>query len=290
MSGAAPGITVVGSVNLDLVARVEALPRPGETVPASGLDRLPGGKGANQALAARRLGQPVRLVAAVGADAEADAALALLRAGGVGLEHLAVRPDAGTGLALIAVAAGGENQIVVIPGANAHLAPEDLPAGGADVMLLGVLEVPVGTLAAAVARHDGPVCLNLAPARPVPALLLERPDVLVVNESELAVYGAGLTGRAGWTAVTLGAAGAQLWRGGALVAACAPPPVTVVDTVGAGDTFVAALAVATVEAMAPAARLRFAVGASALAVTRAGAQPALPWRAQVDALVAREDW
>ena len=119
----APHITVVGSVNLDIVARGERLPRPGETVTGATLARHPGGKGANQALAARRLGAEVCLVARVGRDAAADEALALLRAGGVDLSRCGVDDEAATGVALIAVAADGENQIVVAPGANARLAP-----------------------------------------------------------------------------------------------------------------------------------------------------------------------
>lgn len=283
-------IAVLGSVNLDLVARVAHLPRPGETVGEATLARHPGGKGANQALAARRLGAEVQLLAAVGADGAADEALALLRADGVALDWLQVAQATPTGIALIAVDAAGENQIVVAPGANATLAlPEPAAFAGCDA-LIGVLEAPVPTVAAAVRAFPGFVALNLAPALPVSADVVARADLIIVNETELAAQGRALLGRAGLTALTLGGAGAELWQAGSRIAACAPPQVPVVDTVGAGDTFVAAITVALVAGLVPAAALRFACAASALAVTREGAQPSLPWRAEVDALVARTDW
>lgn len=283
-------IAVLGSVNLDLVARVAHLPRPGETVGEATLARHPGGKGANQALAARRLGAGVQLLAAVGADSAADEALALLRADGVALDWLQVAGATPTGIALIAVDAAGENQIVVAPGANAALAlPEPAAFAGCDA-LIGVLEAPVPIVSAAVRAFPGFVALNLAPALPVPADAVARADLIIVNETELEAQGRALLDRTGLTALTLGAAGAELWQGGTRIAACAPPQVPVVDTVGAGDTFVAAITVALVTGLAPAAALRFACAASALAVTREGAQPSLPWRAEVDALVARTDW
>lgn len=277
-------ITVVGSVNLDLVARGPRLPAPGETVTGAVLARHPGGKGANQALAARRLGADVRLIARVGRDAMADEALALLRAEGVDLGPCVVDPDAPTGVALIAVADGGENQIVVAAGANAALGPADLVAGRDDA-LIAQLEVPVDTVRAAALGHAGFVCLNLAPALDVPADLLARADLIVVNESEAAHYGAALAATARTqVALTLGARGAELWREGRRIAAAKPPKVEVVDTTGAGDCFVAALVVALLEGRSPEAALRFACAAGALATTRAGAQPSLPRRAEVDAV------
>jgi ribokinase len=280
----APRVTVVGSVNLDFVARGPRLPAPGETVTGAVLARHPGGKGANQALAARRLGAQVRLVARVGCDAMADEALALLRAEGVDLGPSIVDPVAPTGVALIAVAEGGENQIVVAAGANASLAPADLPAGRSGA-LIAQLEVPVETVRAAALGHSGFVCLNLAPALDVPADLLARADLVVVNESEAEYYGTALGATTGGlVAITLGARGAELWRDGRRIAAAAPPKVTVVDTTGAGDCFVAALVVALLEGQDPEAALRIAVAAGALATTRAGAQPSLPWRTEVEAI------
>ena len=295
MTARAPRITVIGSVNLDFVARGPRLPAPGETVTGAVLARHPGGKGANQALAARRLGAEVRLVARVGRDAMADEALALLRAEGVDLTACVADPEAPTGVALIAVDDGGENQIVVAPGANAALGATDVPASGGratdaagrDDALVAQLEVPVETVRAAALGHAGFVCLNLAPALAVPADLLARADLIVVNETEAAHYGAALAPTARTlVAVTLGARGAELRRGGQRIATARPPEVEVIDTTGAGDCFVAALVVALLEGRSHDAALRFACAAGALATTRAGAQPSLPRRAAVDYLVA----
>ena len=284
----APRITVVGSVNLDIVAYGERLPRPGETVTGATLARHPGGKGANQALAARRLGAEVSLVARVGRDAAADEALALLRAGGVDLSHCGVDPEAATGVALIAVAADGENQIVVAPGANARLLPtmlEGLPLSDA---LLCQLEVPVPTVMYAAAHANGFVALNLAPALDVPDSLLEHADLLVVNDTEALHYGEALHRGGGWVAVTHGARGATLLRDGREVATALPPRIVPVDTTGAGDTFVAALLVALLEKQAPAAALAFACAAGAATAMVAGAQPSLPTRGAVERLMREE--
>jgi len=283
MSG--PRITVVGSVNLDFVATGKTLPAPGETVTGAALARHPGGKGANQALAARRLGAEVKLVGRVGADAMAEEALALLRLEGVDLSDCPAVAGEATGVALIAVAEGGENQIVVAPGANAAFGPELLPALGDDALILQ-LELPVDTVAAAVSRATGFVCVNLAPAAPVPDALLARADLIVVNETEAAFYGEALHRASGLVAVTRGARGAALYRGQAVVAEAAPPRVDAVDATGAGDAFVAALTVALLEGREPGPALAFACTAGALAATRAGAQPSLPRRAEVDARLA----
>jgi len=277
-----PKITVVGSVNLDFVATAPTLPAPGETVTGATLARHPGGKGANQALAARRLGAEVVLVGRVGADALADEALALLRAEGVDLSACETDAQAPTGVALIAVSAEGENQIVVAPGANAAFAPGRLPAV-IDGALVCQLELPVETVAAAVARASGFVCVNLAPAAELPDAVFARADLLVANEAEARFYGERLHRAAGLVAVTLGARGAELWRGGERLAFAAPPPVAVVDTTGAGDCFVAALTVALLEGKGYEAALTFACRAGALATTRAGAQPSLPTRAELEA-------
>ena len=280
-----PAITVLGSVNLDFVATAARLPAPGQTVAGAVLARHPGGKGANQALAARRLGADVRLVARVGRDALAEEALALLRAEGVDLSGVQVDTAAPTGVALIAVDGGGENQIVVASGANAAFAPEHLssPLDGA---LICQLELPVPTVERAVAEARSFVCVNLAPAEDVSDALLRRADLLVANEAEAAVYGARLRQGPGLVAVTLGARGARLFRGDALLAEIEPPRVMVVDATGAGDAFVAALTIACLEHRPPLEALHFACAAGALATTRAGAQPSLPTRAAVEALAA----
>jgi ribokinase len=277
-----PSITVLGSVNLDFVATGVSLPAPGETVTGATLARHPGGKGANQALAARRLGAEVRLIGRVGADSLADEALSLLRLEGVDLSDCAAVTGASTGVALIAVAAGGENQIVVAPGANAGFEAAQLPPLGEDALVCQ-LELPIPTVSAAVQRAKGFVAVNLAPAAAVPGVIFDRADLIVVNETEAAFYGERIHRAIGLVAVTRGPRGARLYRGGRLVAEAAPPPVEAVDATGAGDAFVAALSVALLEGQAPEQALAFACTAGALAATRAGAQPSLPHREEVDA-------
>ena len=273
-------ITVVGSINLDIVATGSALPRPGETVTGAKLARHPGGKGANQALAARRLGADVQLVGAVGADDMADEALKLLQSGGVDLSSVQHVNGETTGVALIAVSCDGENQIVVCPGANDVLRPDDVAQVAIEHMM-GVLEVSAETLLAAARRATGFVSLNLAPAMHVPDALLAEADLISVNETEAAFYGDALHKLDAYIAVSLGGDGAALWRGGQEIARVAAPKVTVVDTVGAGDTFTAALTVAMIEGKSPEAALAFAVAAGAVACTRPGAQPSLPKRAEL---------
>ena len=156
-------IIVLGSVNLDLVAKVHRLPAPGETVTGADLSRFPGGKGANQALAAKRLGADVRLVACVGNDAAADEALKLLQEGGVDLAGCRRVDGTATGTALIAVSVSGENQIVVAPGANRLLSSEDIRDIDADALICQ-LEVPASVIAEAADAFEGFLCVNLAPA------------------------------------------------------------------------------------------------------------------------------
>ena len=277
-------ITVVGSVNLDFVASGASLPKAGETVTGARLARHPGGKGANQALAARRLGAEVRLVAAVGNDDMAEEALKLLRHGGVDLSATQYINGETTGVALIAVSQAGENQIIVCPGANEALDPGDVEGATIEHMM-GVLEVPAATLLAAAERATGFVALNLAPAMQVPPALIARANLLIVNETEAAFYGAALHAPGRYVAISLGAAGAELWQDGAKIASAAPPPVTVVDTTGAGDTFSAALTVSLIKGKSPEDALTYAVAAGALACTKPGAQPSLPRRAEVEALL-----
>jgi ribokinase len=277
-------ITVVGSVNLDFVASGKTLPKAGETVTGARLARHPGGKGANQALAARRLGAEVRLVAAVGNDDMAEEALKLLRHGGVDLSATQYINGETTGVALIAVSQAGENQIIVCPGANEALDPGDVEGATIEHMM-GVLEVPAATLLAAAERATGFVALNLAPAMQVPPALIARANLLIVNETEAAFYGAALHAPGRYVAISLGAAGAELWQYGEKIASAAPPPVTVVDTTGAGDTFSAALTVSLIKGKSPEDALTYAVAAGALACTKPGAQPSLPRRAEVEALL-----
>ncbi len=281
-----PSIVVVGSVNLDLAASVEKLPVAGETVTGAELNRFPGGKGANQVLAARRLDADVYMVARVGKDANADEALALLRAADVDLSRCGRDEISATGVALIAVSVSGENQIVVAPGANRCLTPEmiDLPVADA---LICQLEVPVAALLHAREIFDGFFCINLAPALDVPADLIDRADLLVVNETEAAFYGSRLQNFPGLLAITYGADGAVLHKGGKVIAKAKPPSITAVDTTGAGDAFTAALTVSLIEGKEPQAALEFACATGAAAATKAGAQTSLPFREDVEALMRR---
>jgi ribokinase len=280
MAGA-PSIVVLGSVNLDLAATVARLPVPGETVSGAELKRFPGGKGANQALAVRRLGARVQLVARVGRDAEADAALALLREDGVDLSLVLSDDELPTGIALIAVSPEGENQIVVAPGANRALRPETLRLPAADALLCQ-LEVPADTLCVACDQFKGFFCVNLAPATYVPEEILRRADLVVVNETEEAFYGDKLRACRGMIAVTRGSAEADLTRQRETIARSLPPRVEPVDTTGAGDAFVAALTIALLEGGSPQKALDFACTAGALAATRQGAQTSLPYRKEVE--------
>lgn len=275
-------LTVVGSVNLDLVLRVPKLPQPGETVTDGRFSRHPGGKGANQALAAKRLGAQVSLVAVVGDDDSADAALVLLEEAGVDLSRCWAHESLPTGVASIVVAENGENQIAVAPGANRGLTPDALELGKEEVVVCQ-LEIPLETVSAAARATTGFFCLNAAPARPVPIELLRRADLVVVNEHEHAAISDNLGECRGLVALTLGSAGASIYRHGRQVARAVPPPVEVVDTVGAGDCFVAALTVGLLDGLTAERALERAVTAAALATTKEGAQTSLPTAKEVDA-------
>ena len=276
-------LTLPTTVNLDLVATVPQLPHPGETRTATGLARLPGGKGANQALAIRRLGLPVRLVAAVGVDPEADIALRLLQREGVDLSRLQRAGDP-TGLALITVDALGENTIVVVAGANATLRVDAADVAGASAVLT-VLEVPDHAVRAAARCATGLFLLNAAPARPVPAEVLQRADLVVANRAEYAALPELRTARA--VAVTDGPRGAVLLRAGRQVAAAAPPPVRAVDGTGAGDAFTGAVVAGLLRGLPDSELLRRACAAGAMAASRPGAQPSLPTDTEIDEALSR---
>ena len=277
-------ITVVGSINLDLVATAPSLPAAGETVTGATLARHPGGKGANQALAAEKLGAEVDLIGRVGNDAMADEALALMEEFGVDLSKVEVDIAAPTGVALIAVDPSGENQIVVAAGANHLVTPEQLPAR-IECPLIVQLELPLDTVEAAVGRAVGFVCANLAPAQPVSEALLRRCDLIIVNEIEAEFYGDALHRGGGRVVITQGARGAEMYHRGVKTAWATPPEVVAIDATGAGDAFVGAIVVAMLDGMEPKAALEFACAAGALAATRAGAQPSLPTRDEVEALL-----
>jgi ribokinase len=269
---ATPAIAVVGSINLDLVARCDRLPRPGETVTGATFARYPGGKGANQAVACARLGADVTMIGAIGTDSIADEALAGLRESGVTLHVM--QSESPTGIAVILVDAAGETQIVVAPGANAALDDVALPEHDA---VLCQLEISDAAVEAAWEACSGVFCLNAAPARPVQV----DPDLTVVNRYELEA----LARRDGLVAVTLGAEGAILLEDGEEVARAAPPEVDVVDGTAAGDAFTACLLVSLLEEREYDDALRRACAAGALAASRHGAQPSLPTANEVDTIL-----
>lgn len=298
-------IVVFGSINIDLVTPVERLPGPGETVLGPGYALHPGGKGANQALAARRAGADVVLVGATGRDRFSDAALALLTAEGVDLDHVA-QVDEPTGAAFIATDREGANQIIVAAGANAVVRPDalrQLELAAEDILLLQ-REVPEeACLEAALAmkRAGGRVILNLAPAEAPSAALLDQLDMLIVNEHEAVVLAQAL----GWpdrdpdaiarrldgerriaTIATLGVAGVVAWIGGTRHRLAAPE-VAVIDTVAAGDSFTGAFAAALAAGKGVPDALRDGLAAGSLACTRRGAQPSIPHAAEIAALAAR---
>lgn len=299
MSGA---VLVAGSANLDLVVRAAHVPAPGETILGREFARYPGGKGANQAVAAARAGgAATRMLVALGDDANAAPLEDSLR--GAGVDCSIVRSDLPTGVALICVADDAENSIIVAPGANTVLAAGDLPSLDGAATLLMPLESPLDAVEAwaRTARAAGVrVVLNAAPAPAggVPDALLALVDVLVVNEGELAdvARARGCTGDAiaarfdatgvGCVVVTLGALGACA-RDGEGWHLQPGFPVEPVDTTGAGDTFCGVLAAGLARGDALADALRRACAASALACTKPGAQTGVPGAAEVDALLAR---
>jgi ribokinase len=289
-------VVVVGSANADLHLNLDDLPEAGDTVLASGVHWLPGGKGANQAAAAGQLGAHVMLIAAVGDDPAASIALAGLPESGVSLDGVRRSADTPTGVAVVCVDQAGENQIVVAPGANSTLSPADVALLPVCSAVLVSLEIPMATAAAALARSrvaGALTVLNAAPATAVKRDLLKGVDILVANEGEAAAlagsHGYGdlgdLAADVGTTVVATSGAGG-VWAVTPTGERHHVParPTKVVDTVGAGDCFSAALTVAVVEGRGLRDALTFATAAAALKVARPGAR-GLPNRAEVEGLL-----
>ncbi len=294
-------IVVLGSVNADLVLRCERLPRPGETVHGQDFQTVPGGKGANQAVAAARLGGRVEFIGCIGDDAFGAAARATLERAGVGTAHLRARAGLPTGVAMILVERSGQNSIALAAGANACVDVAQVDDAAATIarasLLVCQLETPLASVQHAIGiarRHGVPVLLNPAPAQPLAQALLAEVDILVPNESEAAELLAGegsldpaaaaaalQTQGPGTVIVTLGGDGICIadLRGTRKRPA---PAVQALDTTGAGDTFIGAFAVALQEGLDTDGAAAFAQRAAALSVTRAGAMASMPTRAELE--------
>lgn len=269
-------VAIAGSLNVDRIAKTERLPGPGETVGGGVLETTPGGKGANQASAAARLSlgtATVAMIGAVGHDASGDLMVEALEDAGVDTSLLQ-RVDAATGTAIIVVDAEGENQIAVCTGANGEAAaPAEMPDFDA---IIAQLEVPVPFVEAISQASDAFFVLNAAPAIPVPDGLVERADLVVVNETEHEILRAARGGDLpGLVAVSLGPAGAILLDDGVEVARAASPETEAVSTVGAGDAFCAALTLGLASGQDRAAALQTACNVGAAAVADPRSQPLL---------------
>jgi ribokinase len=241
MSTQLPAVTVVGSINLDMIATTDRLPTAGETVGGGVLSQQPGGKGANQAVAAARLGGSARMIGAVGDDAQGRLMLEALSSAGVDVSDVAVLAGDATGTALIVVDKHGENQIVVCPGANSAFSLEGVEFRP-DETVLCQLEVGLDVVVEAARKSAGFLVLNAAPAMELPAELLERCDLVIVNESEYALIPA--LAEAKLVAVTYGKDGSAMFEHGKKVGEAPAVAVTVANTIGAGDAFCAALVLA----------------------------------------------
>jgi ribokinase len=299
-------IAVVGSLNIDIVARVARFPMPGETVSATSYQESLGGKGANQAVAAARAGSAVEFVGRVGADRAGDALRVRLDESGVDTTHVTQDSGGSSGSALIAVDNRGENTIIVIPGVNANLQPADVQAASEVIercsILLLQLEIPLETVqyAAALAQSTGTtVILNPSPSQELPSSLLDLVDILVPNEEEVG-YLTGMgspvdpTSAAGMlcsngvkaVVITLGRRGAAIVDGNGETDIHAYD-VDVIDSTGAGDAFVGNLAAALDAGQSLAEAAQFASAAAALSVQAAGAQSSMPSKAETETFIAR---
>ncbi|MBN1933563.1 MAG: ribokinase [Anaerolineae bacterium] len=300
-----PEIVVVGSVNNDMTIQTDHLPGVGETVIGGQFFAAQGGKGANQAVAAARLGAKVTFVARLGRDAFGEASFKAYQAEGMILDHLIWDDQSPTGVALILIDREGRNYISVASGANLRLSPHDVERAeaaiaGADVLLLQLEVPPAASIKAAeiARRHGVRVILNPAPAAPLPDELLSLVDYLTPNDTELEMLLSSLppesktadlpSNRIKALVVTLGSSGAQIIEGGQRRTVPAFV-VDAVDTTAAGDAFNAGLAMALARGLALDEAVRYANAVSALSVTRLGAQTSLPYAAEVDSFLDRQE-
>lgn len=303
-------ITVIGSLNMDLVVRSPKAPQAGETIAGTDFHMIPGGKGANQAVAASRAGANVHMVGCVGADAFGPVLLDSLHQAGVDIESVLSLTDLSTGTATIIVEDSGENRIIIVPGANGCVTSEQIDELWPEIQqsdtILLQFEIPLETVFHVIrrAKHDDMrVIVNPAPAYKIPADILAMITCLIVNEKEAAmisgqpvsdvdsafnaaeaIHSLGVE----TVIVTLGAAGAILFNGTAHLHQPANK-VEVVDTTAAGDTFVGSYAAALLDGKSSKEALHFATAAACLAVTRLGAQPSIPFKEKVDEFIKRNN-
>jgi len=274
-------IAVVGSINADMFIRMPQLPGRGETVAGGEPDWFPGGKGANQAVAAARMGGRVSMHAAVGHDEPGRMALANLESAGVDLRSVA-KVDVSTSIALVMVEESGENQIVIAKGANDLVIVDAGAVGEADAVVMQN-EIPVAAMLEAAAACNGTLIVNAAPVRDMPEELRNRIDVLIVNEHEFDSYGKPTRGV---VVVTAGSDEVIAYQDGEVAARATPPKVEAIDTVGAGDTFVGAFAVGITSGLSLQESLERAVYAASLSTLAHGAQSGMPTAKEVDDFIA----
>ncbi|MBX3091304.1 MAG: ribokinase [Cryobacterium sp.] len=300
VNGTHSGIAMVGSANMDVVFSVERIPLPGETLLADSVAKYPGGKGLNQAVAAARAGAPTTLIGALGHDENGNELFATMVDAGINAE-LVRRVAAPTGQAFIVVADNADNTIIVGSGANAELQTlteaEHAIVRSADVLLLQ-LELPLEVVleASRIAHEAGTtVMLNAAPARMLPAELIDALDFLIVNEHEACLLGESedlttasekLASRVANLIVTLGADGSAIYQGAGNVVRIPARNVVAIDTTGAGDTYCGAFAAAISEGQPIPEAAAFATAAAALSVQALGAVPSIPSRDRINAMIA----
>lgn len=277
-------IAVVGSINADLVVQMAKLPGRGETVRSAEPSWFPGGKGANQAVAAARMGGNVKMFGAVGNDEPGQMCLAALTESGVAIDSV-LKVSSPTSTALVMVEHSGENQIVVADGANQYAAFDTAQIASADAVIVQ-FEIPESVIIEAGKTANGIFCVNAAPVREISDELAGLIDVLIVNEHEFAQLG---NPSSGLVIVTAGAKEVVAYQDGNEVAKVQPPKVEALDTVGAGDTFVGAFVVAYTSGRSVSESLEVACAASALSTLKLGAQSGMPTSAEVNDFISRSN-
>jgi len=272
-----PRIAVVGSINADLVVQMPKLPGRGETVSSAEPAWFPGGKGANQAVAAARMGGNVSMFGAIGADEPGQMCLSALKQSGVNVDAV-VTVSSPTSTALVMVEHSGENQIVVADGANQHASFDAAQISASDAVIVQ-FEIPESVIVEVGKAAKGIFCVNAAPVRELSDELASLIDVLIVNEHEYAQLG---EPKSGLVIVTAGAKEVVAYQNGEVVAKSQPPKVEALDTVGAGDTFVGAFVVAYASGKTLPDALDLACAASALSTLKLGAQSGMPTASEVN--------